>query len=99
MARVSDQLPEHQRASVRAADADRNLVAELLSRALADGQLTVAEYDERTAAAYRAKTYGDLDVLTGDLAVPAPGRPEYAAADQHTDRAIAIMSGFERKGV
>lgn len=83
---------------MRAADADRNLVAELLANALADGQLTVSEYDERTAAAYRAKTYGELDVLTSDLALNEPSGPSYASDRRGTDRAIAIMSGFERKG-
>ncbi|MCC8929499.1 DUF1707 and DUF2154 domain-containing protein [Rhodococcus sp. BGS-1C] len=95
---MSEQLPEPQRASVRAADADRNLVAKLLDNALADGQLTITEYDERTAAAYRAKTYGELDVLTADLALTPPETSQYTASGPGTDRAIAIMSGFERKG-
>ena len=95
---MSEQLPEPQRASVRAADADRNLVAKLLDDALADGQLTIAEYDERTAAAYRAKTYGELDVLTADLAFTPPDASQYTASGPGTDRAIAILSGCERKG-
>lgn len=95
---VSDHLSEQQRASVRAADADRNLVAKLLSDALAEGQLTLAEYDERTAAAYRAKTYGELDVLTSDLALAPPSSVQYSNAGPDVDRAIAIMSGFARKG-
>ncbi|MET0198230.1 hypothetical protein CH289_01865 [Rhodococcus sp. RS1C4] len=95
---MSDHLPEQNRESVRAADADRNLVAKLLSDALAGGQLTVSEYDERTAAAYRAKTYGELDVLTSDLALTPPTEALYSAPSRSTDRAVAIMSGFERKG-
>ncbi|MGA9869707.1 MAG: DUF1707 domain-containing protein [Rhodococcus sp. (in: high G+C Gram-positive bacteria)] len=93
---MSDQLPDPHRASVRAADADRNLVAKLLSDALADGQLSLAEYDERTASAYRAQTYGELDVLTSDLVLSPP--VPTAAPGPNTDRAIAIMSGFTRKG-
>lgn len=63
---------------------------------MADGQLSVAEYDERTAAAYAAKTYGELDKLTGDLALTPP--PPQPGSSQSSDRAIAIMSGFTRKG-
>lgn len=94
---MSDHLPDRDRSRIRAADADRNLVAQLLSDAFANGQLTVTEYDERTAAVYRAKTYGELDVLTGDLVLsPPPARaPSGGSAN---DRVIAIMSGAMRKG-
>ncbi|SNS44677.1 DUF1707 SHOCT-like domain-containing protein [Rhodococcoides kyotonense] len=92
---MTDELPDRHRADVRAADADRALVAKLLSDALADGQLTLAEYDTRTAAAYKAKTYGELDVLTGDLALQPLA--ESVGGPDH-ERAVAIMSGFTRKG-
>lgn len=52
---------------IRASDADRDAVVERLRRALSQGRLTVAEFDERTAAAYAARTHGDLEVLTRDL--------------------------------
>jgi hypothetical protein len=52
---------------LRAGDADRAAVATALGRHMADGRLTVAEYDERVARAYAALTYGDLAVLTSDL--------------------------------
>lgn len=52
---------------VRASDADRDAVVERLRRALGQGRLTVAEFDERAAAAYAAKTHGDLEALTRDL--------------------------------
>ncbi|AYJ48700.1 DUF1707 SHOCT-like domain-containing protein [Rhodococcus sp. P1Y] len=95
---MSDQLPEQHRANIRAADADRNLVAKLLSDALADGQLSVSEYDERTTAAYKAKTYGELDLLTTDLALSPPTGIDDSPGRVGNDRAIAIMSGFTRKG-
>lgn len=100
---MSEHLPEQDRSRVRAADADRNLVAQLLSDAFASGQLTVGEYDERAAAVYRAKTYGELDVLTHDLALAlAPPTAATAATDAsggpQTDRVIAVMSGAVRKG-
>ncbi len=94
---VSDHLPDRDRSQIRAADADRSLVAQLLSDAFANGQLTVDEYDERTAAVYRAKTYGELDLLTGDLVLSPP--PAHAPSGGPTnDRVIAIMSGAVRKG-
>jgi hypothetical protein len=66
---------------LRAADADRSAVATVLGEHMAAGRLTVAEYEERLARAYAAKTYGELAELTADLptggAAPAPAvRPE-----------------------
>ncbi|TWH74998.1 uncharacterized protein DUF1707 [Modestobacter roseus] len=52
---------------LRAADADRAAVAEVLGRNLSAGRLTVEEYDERLTRAWEAKTYGDLTPLTADL--------------------------------
>jgi hypothetical protein len=52
---------------LRAGDDDRAAVAGVLGRHMAEGRLTVAEYDERVARAYAARTYGDLAELTTDL--------------------------------
>jgi hypothetical protein len=52
---------------VRASDAEREAVVEQLQRALAQGRLTVAEFDERVQAAYAARTLGALADLTRDL--------------------------------
>ena len=59
---------------LRAADHDRAAVAATLGRAMSDGRLSVAEYDERLAAAYASRTYGELASLTADLpgSTPAP---------------------------
>lgn len=57
-------MPE---AHLRASDADRAAVAEVLGAHMSAGRLTVAEYDERLAAAYGARTYGELAALTTDL--------------------------------
>jgi hypothetical protein len=54
-------------ARLRASDADREAVAERLRLAHADGRLDLAEFDERVAAAYAARTYADLAPLTADL--------------------------------
>jgi Domain of unknown function (DUF1707) len=57
---------------LRAADSDRAAVATELGRAMSEGRLTVAEYDERLARAYAARTFGELAELTTDLPAPAP---------------------------
>ncbi|CCG01048.1 DUF1707 SHOCT-like domain-containing protein [Blastococcus saxobsidens] len=68
---------------LRAADSDRAAVAATLGRAMSEGRLTVAEYDERLAAAYAARTFGELAPLTADLprgTAASPARPAPAAA-------------------
>jgi hypothetical protein len=79
-----DPLPREQ---LRASDADRQSVVDKLHRAHDDGRLTLAEYDERVKAAYSARTYADLLLLTADLpdairppAVVSPGIPVGAPA-------------------
>jgi hypothetical protein len=65
---------------LRAADADRTAVATLLGEHMAAGRLTVAEYEDRLARAYAARTYGELAELTTDLP-PLPSlRPANPAA-------------------
>jgi hypothetical protein len=61
---------------LRASDADRIAVADALGTHMSTGRLTVAEYDERLARAYAARTYGELAELTADL--PATERPPVA---------------------
>jgi hypothetical protein len=69
-------------ADIRAADEDRERVATALRTHCEAGRLTIDELEERLAAAYAAKTLGDLDPLMADLpalptrpAVTAPGHP------------------------
>ena len=62
----SDGLPE-----LRASDADREQVAEVLRDALAEGRLDMEEFEERLEATYKARTYKELAPITRDL--PAPG--------------------------
>ena len=57
-------LPRDQ---MRASDADRQAVVDKLHKAHDDGRLSLAEYDERVQAAYAARTYADLLLLTADL--------------------------------
>jgi Domain of unknown function (DUF1707) len=57
--------------SLRASDADRDAVAERLRQAAVEGRLDADELEQRLHRALRAKTYGELDRLLGDL----PARP------------------------
>jgi hypothetical protein len=57
---------------MRAADADRERVAERLRIALDEGRLNLQEYDERLREAYSAKTYAELDKLLVDLPGATP---------------------------
>ncbi|MER5938024.1 MULTISPECIES: DUF1707 domain-containing protein [unclassified Streptomyces] len=52
---------------LRASDADRERVAEVLRDALAEGRLDMEEFEERLDATYKARTYGDLAPITRDL--------------------------------
>jgi hypothetical protein len=72
------------REDLRASDADRAQVADRLRRALEEGRLTLAEYDERLQQTYAARTYGELDPILGDLPGPATaGRSQMAPAAAH----------------
>lgn len=66
----------HRIDALRCADQDRELVAQVLNNAYAEGRLTFDEHAERIAQAYDAKTFGDLDHLTTDLVA----RPRQVAA-------------------
>jgi Domain of unknown function (DUF1707)/Cell wall-active antibiotics response 4TMS YvqF len=60
---------------------DRDRVAEALRQAAGDGRLTLSELEERLDAAFRARTYGDLEPITADLPqgpYPVPGLPAEA---------------------
>lgn len=72
---VSADFPE-----VRASDADRDRVLDVLRDAAADGRLTAGEFDERMEAALSSRTLGELAVLTADLQ-PRPGAAPAQAED------------------
>jgi hypothetical protein len=55
-------------AGMRASDADRDRVVDVLRAAAADGRLTPEEFSQRAAAAWSARTFGELVMLTADLA-------------------------------
>jgi hypothetical protein len=56
---------------MRASDADRDRVIDVLRAAAGEGRLTADEFEERTQAVLSARTFGELAAFTADL--PAPG--------------------------
>jgi hypothetical protein len=106
---MTDDLPE-----LRASDADRERVAEVLRDALAEGRLDMAEFEERFDATYRARTYGELAPITRDLPGAGVSVPAVSMVKQPVgggswaDRivggegssrwAVAVMGGFQRRG-
>lgn len=63
------------RSQLRAADTDRDAVAEHLAVAMSEGRLRADEYDQRLDQAYAATTYAELDRLVVDLPVPRQRDP------------------------
>jgi hypothetical protein len=57
-------------ASMRASDADRDVVLRALGEAYAEGRIDAAEFDERTSGVQAARTLGELPEFLTDL-VPA----------------------------
>lgn len=63
---MTSELPD-----MRASDAERERVADVLRDAVAEGRLQMEEFEQRLDAAYKARTHGELEPLVRDL--PAPG--------------------------
>jgi len=70
--RLDPRQPGH--ASMRASDADREIVRTVLADAFADGRLTREEYDDRLNTLYGSRTLGEVSSLVTDL-VPLDGPP------------------------
>lgn len=93
-------------AGLRASDADRDRVADILREALAEGRLDAAEHSERLDRLYAAKTMGELEPLVRDLpagnasapaAAPTPrGYPTDGGGEN--PNLVGILGGAERKG-
>ncbi|MBW1600512.1 DUF1707 and DUF2154 domain-containing protein [Streptomyces sp. JJ66] len=102
---MNDKLPE-----MRASDAERDQIAEVLRDALAEGRLTTEEFGERLDAVYQARTRSELVPLTADLPQGAGPEQDVRPAARGRDwaarfggratstGALALMSGFVRKG-
>ncbi|MDQ0406096.1 DUF1707 domain-containing protein [Streptomyces sp. NBC_01723] len=100
--------PAPRTSELRASDADRDRVADMLRDALAEGRLTADEHAERVEGVLAAKTVGELDVFVRDLpaahhggpsAAPAPNRPTAGAIPPDPDEnVVAVFSSAVRKG-
>nr|WP_237537730.1 DUF1707 domain-containing protein [Streptomyces sp. SID2999] len=95
---------------MRASDADRDRVADILRDALAEGRLTAEEHAERVEGVLHTKTVGELDAFIRDLpaAHERPAAPPYASvphrpqpgslpADADTS-VVAVFSSAVRRG-
>ncbi|MGW0610976.1 DUF1707 SHOCT-like domain-containing protein [Streptomyces sp. NPDC002788] len=95
---------------LRASDAERDRIVDILHDALAEGRLTADEHAERVEGVLRAKTVGELEVFIRDLPAahrrgpghahaPAPHRPTAGAIPiDPDDNVVAVLSGAVRKG-
>ncbi|MFJ8541480.1 DUF1707 domain-containing protein [Streptomyces sp. NPDC093586] len=107
--RQQDTGPAPHVTELRASDADRDRIADMLRDALAEGRLTAEEHAERVEGVLAAKTVGELDVFVRDLpaahgrrdaaAAPVPDRPTLGAipADPE-ENVVAVFSGAVRRG-
>ncbi|MFE1955444.1 MULTISPECIES: DUF1707 SHOCT-like domain-containing protein [Streptomyces] len=107
--RPQESAPAADPAELRASDADRDRIADILREALAEGRLDADEHAERIDGVYRAKTVGDLEPLVRDLpgdhtprpgaTRPAPGAmPPGVAPAVPSDNLVAVFSAAGRKG-
>ena len=71
-------------APIRASDADRDVVRDVLGTAYAEGRITPEELDERTDQVSSTKTLGELPTLIGDI-VPAHGSRTPVVRDLHAE--------------
>ncbi|MEU0049682.1 DUF1707 domain-containing protein [Streptomyces sp. NPDC006309] len=96
-------------AELRASDADRDRIADILREGLAEGRLTADEHAERVDGVLHAKTVGELEVFVRDLPAgherlaalayaPAP-RPGPGAIPEEADASVvAVFSSAMRRG-
>ncbi|MGW2839846.1 DUF1707 SHOCT-like domain-containing protein [Streptomyces sp. NPDC001493] len=94
---------------MRASDAERERIAEILRDAMAEGRLDMGEFEQRLEAAYKARTRGELTPLVRDLPVAGsplpdvggaavPGRSERIGGEPTSKGGFAFWGGFSRKG-
>ncbi|MGW6447190.1 DUF1707 SHOCT-like domain-containing protein [Lentzea sp. NPDC055074] len=106
---MSDELVPADQSHMRASDADRERIAQVLHQATAEGRLDIHELDERLVAVYAAKTYGELVPITADLVLSGlpqtPAVPQYQPAvtnriggEPGSAVSVAFWSGVNRKG-
>ncbi len=97
-------------AELRASDADRDRVADILREALAEGRLTADEHAERVDGVLATRTLGELEAFIRDLPAahqgpaapaytPVPPRPTPGAVPAEADaNVVAVFSSALRRG-
>jgi len=86
------------RPELRIGDRERDLIASVLQRALADGRITVDELGARLDAAFRARTFADLDPLVADLLVePLSTEPALPPHGVESEPAVATGTSPENR--
>lgn len=106
---MTSELPD-----MRASDAERERVAEILREAVAEGRLEMEEFEQRLDTAYKARTHGELEPLVRDLpavgsasSAPAAVQPRSGSAARWSERigrpatstgGFAFWGGFRRRG-
>jgi hypothetical protein len=72
--------------SLRAADRDRDAVADILREQHLAGRLETDELQERVERCYAAKTYAELDAVLADLPAQGPRPQQTGGLDSSTGR-------------
>lgn len=81
-------------ADIRASDDDRESVAGELREHMLAGRLRADEFEERLAAAYAARTRGELELLKRDLPLsPEAARTEIARRKRRLRRRLVQEAG------
>jgi hypothetical protein len=97
---------------MRASDAERDRISDILREALAEGRLTPEEHGERIDRLLRSRTVGELEPLVRDLPDGRYERPRRAPAPESTalqsgpprfpagasERLVAVFGGASRRG-
>jgi hypothetical protein len=79
-------------AGLRASDADRERLVEVLKTGFAEGRLSQDEYNLRMERAYLARTYGELGALVSDL--PAHGYPVQQPVKANSLAVASLVCGI-----
>jgi hypothetical protein len=77
---------------MRASDADRDRVVDLLNVAYGEGRLSKDEFDGRLENAFAARTYADLDQIVADLPALRPTAVTPAVTPVARTNGLAIAS-------
>jgi class 3 adenylate cyclase len=90
---------------IRASDAEREYVVDVLRAHCSEGRIDLDEFSERINRVYAARTIGELNDITNDLPVPMPASDVTARGEEQVGRVrkavrwtIGIMSGPARRG-